>query len=275
MPSPVTAENVLRRTVEGIDGEADDRLSSLTVGESLVMVTSESGDGKRAAGIAPYPGGVVPDVIGESALEVARGGVETDELGARAVGIAALNTISAPVGSTVSADPFHLLESGVDRVCMIGLFGPVFSQIDSLHVDLLERNPDEMAVPTDLPSDVEIALHPPEAASSVIPEASVLYVTGSTLVYGGLDRYRKYTSVDQSVVVVGASTSFDPTALFDAGVPIVAGVSVVDVASVREGIAAGHCESKLHETGLQKVMAVDPDVDELPGLRLPEDGSAG
>lgn len=265
--APGTA-NILRGAVAGIDRAHDPVVTSLTVGSELLMVTTESEAGTRWSGVALYPGDPIPGVIGESALEVAREGAETDDRSRRAVGVAAVNALSAFPAREGPADPFRMLDPAVDRIAMVGLFAPVFSHLDGVHVDVIERDPESMSVPADTAPGVDIAMHPPESASAVIPEATVVYITGSTMVYGGLAPYLEASHEDQSVVVVGASASFDPAVLFDAGVTMVGGARATDIDRLRQGIAAGERESGLHGAGLEKVLAVAPTVDTHPGLDL-------
>ncbi|MEF8773695.1 MAG: DUF364 domain-containing protein [Halobacteriales archaeon] len=268
MSEPRTAETVLRDLASGLDPDGEPRIRSVTGGIELLLVTSERRDGTTGAGVALNPGGPLPDVTGESTAAVARRGATADDLATRAVGIAALNALSRFEPADRSADPFELLDPAVDRIAMIGLFAPVVPRMGDVEVDVIERDPDSMTVPAETPEHVTVDLHPPEAAESVIPEAGVVYVTGSTFVYGGLQRYLDATDADQSVVVLGATTSFDPTPLFEAGVPVVGGAAVEDLDGVRDGIAEDEQESGLHDRGLRKLLAVDPSVDRHPGLRL-------
>lgn len=263
-----TAAGILRTAVAGLDPDGDPRIDSVTAGSELLLVTGEGPDGSAQAGVALNPGGPLPDVEGEPMAAVARRGIETDDLAARAVGVAALNALSRFEPADRSADPFELLDPAVDRIAMIGLFAPVVPRMGDVRVDVIERDPDSMTVPAETPDHVTVDLHPPDAAESVIPEAGVVYVTGSTFVYGGLKPYLDAATPDQTVVVLGGTTSFDPTPLFEAGVHVVGGAAVEDLEGVRDGIRADEQESGLHDRGLRKLLAVDPSVDRFPGLRL-------
>mgnify|MGYP006305923521 FL=1 len=149
---------------------------------------------------------------------------------------------------------------------MVGLFVPVIGHLSGVTVDVIEREPDAMTLP-DLDDDVSVELHPPSAADAVVPEATVVFVTGSTLVYGGLRRYLDATTPAQTVVIVGASASFDPSLLFRSGVSIVAGATVAEPDAVRRGVAAGRSEADLHDEGLEKWLQVEPGTETLTGIK--------
>lgn len=258
-----TVSHVLGARAKALQGR-DQPVQSIAVGDELVMVQT----GPETAGVAMYPDEARPDLPVDSAVESVRQAATTAEPHERAVGVAALNAIDPPASVRPGLDPFRRLDPAVDRVAMVGLFAPVLKRLEAGTVDVFERNPDTMSLPADLPPDLDVRMHRPAAASAVVPEAAVLYITGSTLVYGGLGTYLGAASSDQPVVLVGASASFNPDPLFEAGVSMVAGASVADPNHVREAITAGDSEADLHDGGLEKWATVDPDLTEVPGLDL-------
>ncbi|MFB6109317.1 MAG: Rossmann-like domain-containing protein [Halodesulfurarchaeum sp.] len=262
MQETPTASRILQSRIDAVQ-EAP-AIEGVATGDELTMVVLEDG----RAGVGTLPEGSVPDVAGESALAVARRGVESVAPPERALGIAALNAIDAPETVRPGLDPFRSLDPAVERVAMVGLFGPVLSHLNAGHVDVFERDPESMAPPADLPNDIEVAIHPPGDAAEIVPESPVLFVTGSTLVYGGLGGYLDAARPDQTVVVVGASASFTPDPLFEAGVDLVGGASVEDVDRLRTEIAAGRSEARLHEVGLNKWAVLDPGTTDLAGLHI-------
>lgn len=267
MHEPSTADALLRRAADAT-ALADARVETVAAGRHLTFVACETGDGERLAGVALDPGDPLPDVAGARAEAVVEDGIGSDDRGRRAVAVATLNAVAGRPPEAVAGDPFAALDPAVDRVAMVGFFGPVLRQVADVRVDVFERDPEAMAVPDDLPESVDVTLHAPEDAPSVVPEATVLYVTGSTLVYGGIETYLEAVRPGQSVVVVGASASFSPRVFFAAGVSVVAGAAVTDRERVQRAIVAGDSEAGLHGNGLEKWLAVDPDADALPGLRL-------
>jgi hypothetical protein len=262
MQETPTATRILQSRVDAVqDAPA---IEGVATGDELTMVVLED----DRAGVAMLPEGPIPEVAGESALAVARRGVESADPRERALGVAALNAVDAPEAVRPGLDPFRSLDPASERVAMVGLFAPVLYHLDAGQVDVFERDPESMALPEDLPTDIEVAMHPPESAAAVVPESSVLFVTGSTLVYGGLGEYLAAARPDQTVVVVGASASFTPAPLFEAGVDLVGGASVADLARLRTEIAAGRSEAQLHDVGLEKWAVLDPAAKSLPGLRI-------
>jgi hypothetical protein len=258
-----TAREILTARLEAIDPPPD-RIRSVAVGDELVLVETESG----AAGVAMCPEETVPSVAGESALDVAMRGAESEAPASRAVGVAALNAIDPPTDPVPGLDPFRSLAPSVSRVAMVGLFAPVLKRLDAGHVDVFERDPSAMAVPEDLTEGLEVSMYAPERASDVLPAAEVVFITGSTLVWGGLETYLGAATPEQTVIVVGATASFVPDPLFEAGVGMVAGASVADAEVVRTAITDGQSEADLHDDGLSKWAVVDPDRSDLPGIAL-------
>ncbi|MBS3760303.1 Rossmann-like domain-containing protein [Halodesulfurarchaeum sp.] len=263
MDESPTAGTILAKRTEALPDPGFE-VSAVVEGDELVMVQTEVG----LAGVAMNPEGPIPDVTGNSTYEVARQGATATDTGTRAVGVAALNAIDPPNQRQPGLDPFRSLDPETEQVAMVGLFGPVLKHLDAGHVDVFERNPQTVTVPESLAAELDTAMHPPAAASELVPEAEVLFITGSSLVWGGIETYLQAARPDQTVVVVGASASFGPQPLFEAGVSMVAGASVTDPEHVRRAITGGKSEADLHDGGLTKWAVVDPTVSSLPGLCL-------
>ncbi|MFW6384339.1 MAG: Rossmann-like domain-containing protein [Halodesulfurarchaeum sp.] len=262
MQQAPTAGEIIATRIEAI--EDDERIDWVVEGEELVMVQTESG----ATGVAMRPERSLPTVEGDSAIEVIERGAHTDEVAPRALGVATLNAIDPPMNPREGLDPFRSLSPAVDHVAMVGFFGPVFGHLDVSTVDVLERNPAAMEVPDERVEGVDLTISPPEAAPEVIPGADVLFITGSTLVFGGLGDYLSATAPDQPVILVGASSSFAPAPLFEAGVTMVGGASPRNAEDLERAITDGECESNLHDIGLQKWAVLAPDAEDVPGLEL-------
>jgi uncharacterized protein (DUF4213/DUF364 family) len=263
MDNVPTAGTILTRRTEAIT-DPELGVSAVVEGEELVMVKTEA----NSAGVSTNPEARLPPVSGKSAYKVARQGATATDPGTRAVGVAALNAIDPPSQTRSGLDPFRSLDPETQQVAMVGLFAPVLKHLDAGHVDVFERNPATMSVPASLAAGLDVAMHPPESAAERVPDAEVLFVTGSTLVWGGIETYLQAARPDQTVVLVGASASFNPQPLFDAGVSMVAGASVTDPEQVRRAITGGQSEADLHDGGLAKWAVVDPAVSSLPGLCL-------
>jgi uncharacterized protein (DUF4213/DUF364 family) len=262
MEQPRSAAEILSARVAAIDGE--ERIDRVVEGEKLVMVQTASG----AAGVAMRPDEPLPAVAGDAAIEVVKRGASTDAVATRAVALATLNAIDQPADPQEGRDPFRSVAAGVDHVAMVGFFGPVFKHLHVSRVDVVERHPEAMEVDAETVGDVDLSLSPPEAAPAVLPKAEVVFITGSTLVYGGLGDYLSATRPDQAVILVGASASFTPAPLFEAGVTVVGGASPRDPAALVGAITDGECEAALHDVGLRKWAVLAPEAASNPALDL-------
>lgn len=236
-----------------------------TVGERLLQVEVAVG-GRRVAGVAHRPPGDVPAVEGAAdALAVGRDAFERDDPPARAVGLAALNALSAPHVDWRRGDPMAALSADVSTVATVGLFRPAFRKFGGVDVRVVERDPPDAV---DAPPAVSVSLFEPPEAEAAVAGADVLFVTGATLIYGGIDRYLAVATGAgvPAVVLVGATASFLPEPAFEAGVHLLAGAEVTDPTRVRARVAAGECATDIHGTGLEKVYAADR---AAPGIALP------
>ncbi|WP_144797228.1 Rossmann-like domain-containing protein [Halorubrum depositum] len=248
------------------------RLDRVTVGDSVALVElaaeneREKRDGRRpAAGLAHLPDGAAPTVPEdvEGLLAPVRAGAVADgdriatadsDLGARALAVAALNACAAPLLDWRDGDPMALLDPSVERVVTVGLFRPAFRKFDGVEVRVIERDPvDPATVAT--PAGVALRSFSPAETAAAMEGADVVFVTGSTLVYGGIERYLDAAPASATVVVVGATASSLPDPLFERGVDVVAGAAVDDPWRARAAVAGGACGTDLHDRGVRKVYA--------------------
>jgi uncharacterized protein (DUF4213/DUF364 family) len=246
-------------------------IERVTVGDRVVSVeltdgTNAPGDAARA-GVAHRPAGDPPatdSLTLERLLRVVESPTESESADRldRALGIAAVNALSAPFLDWRAGDPMALLETDVDRITTVGLFRPAFRKFDDVTVRVIERDPI-----ADVPSrdGVRVETFTPEETAAAMADADVVFVTGSTFIYGGIDAYLDAAPADAAVVVLGATASFLPAPLFDRGVDVVAGASVSDPDAVRDAVTRGACGTDLHDAGLRKVYAA---ASQPAGLRL-------
>lgn len=277
MTAPILPTVVNRlRALGSLDGAT---LERVTVGESVVMVElsnaaaggDRGGDGETTAGLAHRPPGSVPSTEGldvETLLGWATAapgdGDGTYTQASVALGVATLNALSAPVIEWTVGDPMALLDSSVGTIGTVGLFRPAFRKFADVDVHVVERRTiDEVTTP----DDVRVTLFRPDEAAAAFADAEVVFVTGSAFVYGGVETYLDAMPSSSTVVLVGATASFLPEPLFEAGVDVVAGAAVTDPPRVRVALHAGACGTDLHDAGVQKVYAV-PDPPTTTGLNL-------
>lgn len=249
------------------DGLAEAAVDRITVGDAAALVELTGPEG-RLAGLAHRPAGPVPersDPDVETLLSWATGAGgdgEADTPVAGALGLAAVNALSAPHVSWQAGDPMALLDAEVDRIATVGLFRPAFRKFDDVTVSVIERDPvDDVSAP----AGVRVETVTPEATATAMDGAEVVFVTGSAFVYGGAERYLDAAPEGATAVVVGATASFLPAPLFDAGADVVAGASVADPRRVRAAVEAGACGTTLHDAGVRKVYVA---TDRARGVRI-------
>lgn len=246
-------------------------VEQVTVGDRVVFVELTAGQdtppGAMRTGVAHRPAGD-PPATDDCTLERLLGAVESPAGAAspnkltRALGVAAVNALSAPFLDWQAGDPMALLDTNVDQITTVGLFRPAFRKFDDVTVRVIERDPVE-----DVPSrdGVGVETFTPEETAVAMADADVVFVTGSTFIYGGIDTYLDAAPADATVVVIGATASFLPEPLFERGVDVVAGASVSNPDLVRDAIARGACGTDLHDAGLRKVYTA---ATQPAGLRL-------
>lgn len=289
---PSSAKPLLERVHERVIERtgSDVRISRIGSGENLVLVAA---DGDRLAGIAHRPPGSTPTVAEPTtfdAIDVAgwataqptkRNGSgagssphrtdRTDDtqdgggMGRKAIGIAALNALSDPLIDWQRGDPMAALGAEVDVVTMVGLFRPALSRFDPVELRVIERGTIEPGT-IDVPDGVSVTTFLPDGAEEAFAGTDVAFITGSAFVYGGVDQYLANIDDDTTVVVIGATSSFYPEPLFEAGVDVVAGSLVTDAERVDDAIDDDVCTTDLYGDALEKVYVVGEG--ETGGLEL-------
>jgi uncharacterized protein (DUF4213/DUF364 family) len=270
--------SVPARVVDGLRdrGPIEATVDTVTVGDAAVLVELTGPEG-RLAGLAHRPDGTGPersDPDVETLLSWAAGtengggnGGETPV--ATALGLAAANALSAPHMVWRTGDPMALLDAEVDRITTVGLFRPAFRKFDDVAVSVIERDP---VGEVSTPAGVRVETVTPDATATAMIGAEVVFITGSTFVYGGAERYLDAVPEAATAVVIGATASFLPEPLFDAGADVVAGASVTEPRQVRAAVEAGACGTTLHDAGVRKVYVA---TDRARGVRIGGAGSAG
>jgi len=271
------SDAVLRAVRDGLrerDAFAGVSLERITLGDAAVLVELSGPDGRAADGtdadratesgpdltaLAHRPRGPDPNIEGvdvETLAEWALGegptaGGDDAAAVARSVGVATLNALSVPFVDWRAGDPMALLSPDVERVATVGLFRPAFRKFDDVEVRVVERDPvDPAAVST--PPGVTVSTFGPDEAATAMADAEVVFVTGSTLTYGGLADSLAAAPPAATVVVIGASASTLPGPLFEAGADVVAGAVVDDPDGVRAAVRDGACGTDLHDAGVRK-----------------------
>ncbi|ELY43875.1 Rossmann-like domain-containing protein [Natronorubrum sulfidifaciens] len=275
MSAPILPTVVDRLRERGATDEAT--VAQITIGRSTLMVELAGVDGRaddgerekrRTAGLAHRPLGDEPstaDLDLETLLEWATqppadsmpdrdaGSMSDATTLEVALGVAAVNALSVPFLEWQTGDPMALLDSDVDTIATVGLFRPAFRKFSGVDVRVVERKP---VGDVSTPDGVTVTTYRPADAAAAMAGAEVVFITGSTFVYGGLEQYLEAAPETATVVVIGATASMLPEPAFTAGVTVVAGASVTDPSRVREAIRADACGTELHEAGVEKVYTV-------------------
>jgi uncharacterized protein (DUF4213/DUF364 family) len=177
---------------------------------------------------------------------------------AAALGMAALNARSAGAIDWRTGDPMAAIDPDVVRIATVGHFGAAFRKFADVEVRVIEREPIGRLDP---PAGDGPVGFPWAVNAHLDAGVDVLFVTGSSLLYGGTLEYLLAADDVPTVVLIGATASFLPDPAFAAGVTVVAGTRITDPGRIRAGIEAGECGTDLHDAGLEKVyVTAEPEV---------------
>ncbi len=244
-------------TLEERNATSGVRLDRVSVGSSAVLVELlvKGENERRLAGLAHRPSGTADAATGHD-LETLLAPIRHPETGSgpgstdRSVAVAALNALSVPYLEWRTGDPMALLAASVETVVTVGLFRPAFRKFDAIEVRVIER---KASGPIAAPETVAVEQFDPSETEAAMRDADVVFVTGSTLVYGGLETYLEEAPPSATLVVVGATASMLPEPFFDRGVDVVAGAEVADPDRIRAAVLDGACGTDLHDRGVHKV----------------------
>jgi len=160
--------------------------------ERYVVLELSSG----VCGVAYYPHDVTlkaPNFRAKDPIAAARLAMSR-VAGRKAIGVAALNALTwalEPTSAFKVGDPLDTLDVYGKRVAMVGYFKPVFHRFEhTKSLKIIERKKIE-------------GVYPPEKAEEVLSEADIVLITGSCLVYGGLERYLDSLRVSVRLLCLG------------------------------------------------------------------------
>ncbi len=181
----------------------------------------------------------------------------------RALGVATLNALSA-TALTRRGLPEGVLREGLDalaaaafapddRVAMVGTFVPFLKRLKGRVADLsvIDRHPGALK-PAERPLWV-----PPEGAAQAVSGASVLILTGSALVEGGLDELLACSGAARLRMMAGPTTPLWPRPFFRHGIGLLGGIRVTDAARLLT-IAGEGGSGYLFEQAARKACVLDP-----------------
>lgn len=186
----------------------------------------------------------------------------------RAVGVAVLNALSAQAmahhgvpGGQLLAGVDVLAAAAIqaqDRVAMVGGFVPFIKTLKGQVSQLWVVDKHREALKAD-----ELPFwQSPEKAIEVVAQASVVIITGSALVEGGLDALLQAASGARAVVLAGPTASPWPPPFFERGVHVLGGIRVRDHHKILQVVSEGG-SGYFFETEAEKICLVRQQAVEL------------
>lgn len=229
----------------------DAEVSDVRIGLHWTAVVATV-DGERRCGLASTLAGShehgVPDVSEPglletySALELARN-IRSNQPTMASVAVAAINALvprRPECWADENAGEVIARQGAGKTVALVGHFPfipSVRSQVGELVI--IEREP----------RDGEL---PEEAAAEVFARASLVAITGMTLVNQSLEPLLELCSPAAEVLILGPSTPLSPV-MFDYGINFLSGSIVTDIDAVLRAIGQGGTFRQIHRLGVRLV----------------------
>ena len=214
-------KGIVEELLEGLP-EGRDEIEDYDVGIRYVAV--KLGSGRCGVAYRP-PEAAFPErseVVGEDALRAARWALSSD-LGRRALGIATINALTELSGPVRYGDPLDELDARDKVIAMVGYFHPVERRFSGVAKEIRVVEREEVIRGRGLPN-----AFPPEKAGEALRGADIVVITGSALVYGGMEEYLELGRGASEVLVLGPTSSMNPKPFFRRGATIVGGVEIAD-----------------------------------------------
>ena len=180
----------------------------------------------------------------------------------RALGIAAINALAdmcwqrrphPEAELRVGLDAFDAAEIGpADKVVVVGAFVPFLRELKRRRQPflVLEQNP------ATLKADEMPFFRPAEEAHSVIPEADVVLITGTTLANDALEDLLALAKPGARVTVVGPTVGLLPDAFLRRGADILGGIRIIEPDAFLDVLAEGGGAPDFLGRSVQKVVLV-------------------
>jgi uncharacterized protein len=216
---------------------------------------------KTAAGAPP-----AGRLAGLKAWELAEYALSPSPL-RRALGVAALNALSAAAIERRGLPEEGLLRKGLDaldaieiapddRVVLVGAFVPFIKKLKGRVASLkvIDKHRDA------LKPEEQIFWTAPDRAADALGSASVVILSGSTLVEGGIEELLSYSKAARVRVMSGPTTPLWPRPFFDRGIAILGGIRALDGTDLLAIVGQGG-SGYLFERAAQKVCVIDRSID--------------
>jgi uncharacterized protein (DUF4213/DUF364 family) len=202
--------------------------------------------------------------IGKDLFEVAGTYLKSSSWQERAIGVASLSALSQPLlepsqlkkrGFEVPEKPTHFsaLVKPEDIVAVVGYGGGITQLIGKcreLHVtDMRPRTAFQSILIGEnieyTPREVQV--HPEKENKEVLSQASVVIITGSSLVNGTFGELMSYTQKPRLIIMYGASVGLIPDVFLEQGIDGIHSYRVSDPAAFENGVLKEmNMESVIH-----------------------------
>jgi uncharacterized protein len=242
MRTPLTQQAILEAVVRDARNTPDHDIESVTWGVCLAAVRSKrTGLASLVSHIAPMATTEKPSAESNTqsahqtaALLLDPASTNTDRA---SLAMAAVNSLLPPpdIDNEAPGENLLLTLGRGKKVAVIGHFPFVNSLREACTACwVLEKRPK--------PGDVDA-----KEAPTILPQADLVAITGTTLLNGTLAELLNSCRPDATVVLIGPTTPYAPS-LFSCGIDILAGCDVVDPDQTLAGIRAGKCFKGLSGT---------------------------
>jgi hypothetical protein len=179
------------------------------------------------------------NLIGIPAGEVGRWALKGSNVLAVAMGLAVLNSVAEyekleQIECAPDADAVFSVEVlPADAVGVVGHIGPVIASLENRVEELyiFERG-----------ENTPEGVYPESTQPELLPKCQVVFISGTSLINGTLEKLLKYCTGARDVVMVGSSTPLYPEAFSGSGVTVLAGTWWLS--EHREEILAGVSQGK-------------------------------
>ena len=205
----------------------------------------------------PFPG----KLHGRPALDLAREALGENGI-RRAIGIAAMNALAdtcwrhrphPEAELCLGIDAFDATEIRPgDNVVVVGAFVPFLRELKRRHQPFLVLEQD----PATLKADELPFFRPAEQAGTVVPQADVLLITGTTLINDTLEELLGLAKPTARVTMVGPTVSLLPDAFLRRGADILGTVRITAPDAFLEMLAEGGSGYHFLGRSAQKVVLV-------------------
>lgn len=191
--------------------------------------------------------------IGKDLFKVAGTYLKSDSWQERAIGVASMSALSQPLlqpaelkkrGFEVPANAgyFASLVQPDDITAVVGYGGGIsqlLGKCRELHVTDMRPRETFQGVLIDEQIEYtprEVQVHPEKDNQAVLSRATVVIITGSSLVNGTFEELMSYTQNARLVIAYGASVGLIPDVFFELGVDFIHSHRITDPAGFEQGV---------------------------------------